>query len=73
MKLRLGAMPDTSVIKMTVAIPAPLKAQLDRYAQMHSASFGTPADAQTLVPLMLAAFLGKDRAFQRESRKQLKP
>ena len=73
MKLRLGAMPDTSVAKMTVSIPAPLKAQLDRYAEIHSASFGTPVDAQTLVPLMLAAFLAKDRAFQRETRKQNEP
>jgi hypothetical protein len=64
MKLKLGPMPDTSVIKMTVSIPARLKAQLDRYAQVHSESFGTPVDAQTLIPLMLAAFLAKDRAFQ---------
>jgi hypothetical protein len=73
MKLRLGAMPDTSVVKMTVSVPSPLKAQLDRYAEMHSASFGTPVEAQTLVPLMLAAFLAKDRAFQRETRKQMEP
>ena len=70
MKLRLGAMPDTSVVKMTISIPSPLKTQLDRYAEIHSANFGTPVDAQTLVPLMLAAFLGKDRAFQRETRTQ---
>ena len=69
MKLRLGAMPDISVVKMTVSIPAPLKAQLDRYAQVHSANFGTPVDAQALIPLMLAAFLAKDRAFQRETHK----
>lgn len=70
MKLRLGAMPDTSVVKMTVSIPSPLKAQLHRYAEIHSASFGTPVDAQALVPAMLAAFLAKDRAFQRATRKQ---
>lgn len=70
MKLRLGAMPDTSVVKMTISIPSPLKTQLDRYAEIHSASFGTPVDTQTLVPLMLAAFLAKDRAFQRETRTQ---
>jgi hypothetical protein len=50
MKLRLGPMPDTSVVKLTVSIPAPLKAQLDRYAQVHSQAFGATADAQTLIP-----------------------
>jgi hypothetical protein len=65
MKLRLGPMPDTSVVKMTVAIPAPLKAQLDRYAQVHSQTFGATADAQTLIPLILDAWLLKDREFQR--------
>ncbi len=70
MKLRLGPMPDTSVVKMTISIPAPLKAQLEQYAQVHSASFGTPVDAQTLIPRMLAAFLAKDRAFQRATRGQ---
>jgi hypothetical protein len=68
MKLRLGPMPDTSVTKITVSIPAPLKAQLDRYAEVYSATFATPVDAQTLIPLMLAAFLAKDRAFQRALR-----
>jgi hypothetical protein len=70
MKLRLGAMPDTSVVKMTISIPSPLRTQLDRYAEIHSASFGTPVDAHTLIPMMLAAFLAKDRAFQREARTQ---
>jgi hypothetical protein len=70
MKLKLGPMPDTSVIKLTVTVPAPLKTQLDHYAKIHSANFGTPVDAQTLVPLMLAAFLAKDRVFQRATRGQ---
>ena len=70
MKLRLGPMPDTSVVKMTLSIPAPLKAQLDRYAELHSQSFGMPVDALTLIPQMLAAFLAKDRAFQRSTRQK---
>ena len=71
MKLKLGAMPDNSMLKMTVSIPAPLKAQLDRYAEIHSREFGTPVEAKALVPLMLAGFLAKDRAFQRATRKQV--
>jgi hypothetical protein len=70
MKLRLGPLPDGGTVKVTITLPAPLKAQLDRYAEIHSASFGTQVDAQTLVPLMLSAFLAKDRAFQRARREQ---
>ena len=70
MKLRLGPVPDHSVTKMTVAVPAPLKTQLTRYAEIHSANFGVPVDAQTLIPLMLAIFLQKDRVFQRATRQQ---
>lgn len=68
MKLRLGPLPDLGTVKLTVTVPAPLKAQLDRYAELHSANFGTPVDAQTLIPMMLAAFLAKDRAFHRATR-----
>ena len=70
MKLRLGPMPDTGTVKLTIVLASPLKAQLDRYAEVHSANFGTPVDAQSLVPLMLAAFLAKDRAFQRALRQR---
>lgn len=70
MKLRLGPLPDAGTVRLTVSMPTTLKAQLDRYAEIHSASFGAPVDAQTLVPLMLAAFLSKDRAFQRSRREQ---
>jgi len=69
MKLRLGPLPDASTVKLTVSLPATLKAQLDRYAQLHSSSFGAPVDAQTLIPLMLAAFLTRDRAFQQARRR----
>lgn len=68
MKLRLGPLPNLATVKLTVTVPAPLKVQLDSYAEVHSANFGAPVDAQTLIPLMLAAFLAKDRAFQRATR-----
>ena len=73
MKLRLGPLPDAGTVKVTVTLPSPLKVQLDRYAEMHSESFGTPVDAQALVPLMLTAFLAKDRAFQRALRQRPQP
>ena len=68
MKLRLGPLPDASTVKVTVTLPSTLKAQLDRYAEIHSANFGVHVDSQSLIPLMLTSFLAKDRAFQRLSR-----
>lgn len=70
MKLRLGPLPETGTVRMTFSVPASLKAQLDSYAEVYSANFGAQVDAQRLVPLMLASFLAKDRAFQRSRREK---
>lgn len=73
MKLRLGPLPDAGTVRLTITLPAILKMQLDRYAEIHSASFGTPVDAQALVPLMVGSFLARDRAFQRAVRQRQEP
>jgi hypothetical protein len=67
-ELRLGPLPKTAVVKLTIAIPERLKADLDRYAEMHSTRWGEPIDAVTLVPHMLEAFIGRDRGFRSASR-----
>src|SRR5262249_2671268 len=71
-KLRLGPVPDTSVAKLAVAIPAPLMIQLQRYAQLHSQNFGTAVEPSVLIPMILALFLKKDREFQRALRQEQK-
>lgn len=68
-KLRLGPMPDASTVKVAVTMPAPLKVQLDRYAEVHSQTYGASVDAATLIPLMLEQFLNRDKEFQRSLRK----
>lgn len=64
-KLRLGPLPDTQVIKLTFVCPARLKADLDRYAALHAETYGEAVDAATLIPLMLEAFMARDRGFRR--------
>jgi hypothetical protein len=64
-KLRLGPLPDTGSVKLTFVCPAALKANLDRYAALHAKTYGEPVDATTLVPLMLEAFMARDRGFKR--------
>ena len=64
MKIRLGPLPRTERIKVTITIPAALKARLDQYAGLHAQAWGSePVDAATLIPHMLEQFMARDRAF----------
>lgn len=64
-KLRLGPLPKTETVKLTFACPATLKADLERYAELHAQTYGEPVDAVTLIPHMLEAFMARDRGFRR--------
>ncbi|HET8764739.1 MAG: DUF2274 domain-containing protein [Nevskiaceae bacterium] len=64
-KLRLGPLPDTQTVKLAFTCPARLKADLDRYATLHAQTYGEAVDAVTLIPLMLEAFMARDRSFRR--------
>ena len=64
MKIKLGKLPNTSTVKVTVSFAASLKAQLDRYAQLHSQTWEQKVDAAALVPHIVAQFLANDRAFR---------
>lgn len=63
-KLRLGPLPKTDMVKMTIALTATLKAELDRYAALHAQTYGEPVNAATLIPHMLEAFMARDRGFK---------
>lgn len=65
-KLRLGPLPKTESVKLTFACPASLKADLDRYAVLHAQTYGETVDAAILIPLMLEAFMARDRGFRRQ-------
>lgn len=64
-KLRLGPLPKSESVKLTVTLSAELKATLDRYAELHAQTYGERVDAATLVPHMIHAFMARDRAFRR--------
>lgn len=72
-KLRLGPLPKTEPVKLTVTLSAELKATLDRYAALHAQTYGERVDAAALVPHMLAAFMARDRAFRRMGAKRTGP
>lgn len=64
-ELRLGPLPKTALVKLTIALPAKLKADLDRYAVVHSKRWGESIDAGALIPHMLEAFIARDRGFRK--------
>lgn len=67
--LRLGPLPKTEAVKLTIVLATELKQQLDRYAELHSQTWGDAVDATALIPHMLEAFMARDRGF-RQSRKK---
>lgn len=63
-KLRLGRLPKTETVKLTIAMAAALKDELDRYAALHAQTYGEPVDSLTLIPHMLESFMMRDRGFK---------
>jgi len=63
-KLRLGPLPRTETVKLTITVSVELKASLDRYADLHAQAWNEPVDVLALVPHMLAAFMERDRGFK---------
>ena len=68
-KLRLGPLPKTETIKLTITLTVTLKADLERYAALHAQAYGEPVDAATLIPHMLEAFMARDRGFRKSAAK----
>ena len=64
-KLRLGPLPKGESTKLTFTCPVSLKATLEKYAALHSQTYGEAVDAATLIPHMLEAFMAGDRGFRR--------
>ncbi len=76
-KLRLGPLPSTDTIKLTITVPVGLRTQLDRYAALHSETWGETVLAADLIPHMLTQFILRDKAFKavmrRESSRPARP
>ena len=66
--LRLGPLPKTETVKLTIALTSALKADLERYAALHTQIHGEPVDAAMLIPHMLETFMTRDRGFKKSAR-----
>lgn len=69
-KLRLGRLPKTEMVKVTIAMTAALRDELERYAALHAQAYGEQVDALALVPHMLEAFMARDREFKKMERQR---
>jgi hypothetical protein len=67
-KLRLGPLPKTETVKLTITLPIHLREHLDRYAELHAQTWGEAVDIATLVPHILTTFIARDRHFQQARR-----
>ena len=63
-RLRLGPLPRSQNVKLTIALPVDLKETLDRYAVVHSQVHGEHVDTAALIPHMLETFIARDRGFK---------
>lgn len=66
-KLRLGPLPKNETVRFSFNCTKALQADLECYAALHAQTYGEPADAATLVPHMLEAFMARDREFRRRA------
>jgi hypothetical protein len=65
MKLRLGPLPNTTVVKLSITISAVVKERLEQYAKAHSEVWGEEVSPTELIPHILETFLRGDRGFKR--------
>ena len=63
-KLRLGPIPKTNAVRLTISLTTALKTELERYASLHAQTYGEAVDAAALIPHMLEAFVARDRGFK---------
>jgi hypothetical protein len=61
--LKLGKLPDRTLVKLTVTMPPDLQSALQTYAEIYAETYGVEEPIGELIPAMLAAFLASDRQF----------
>ncbi len=63
--LKIGPLPDTTPVKLTVMLDPKMKASLDLYAKVYEQTYQEKASVAALVPSMLQAFLASDSGFKK--------
>ncbi|MGY4299825.1 hypothetical protein ACVWXN_007920 [Bradyrhizobium sp. i1.4.4] len=64
-KLKIDAVPDDKLVRVTAELPAPVHRDLLAYAEVLSRQISQPIDPVKLIAPMLARFMATDRAFKK--------
>lgn len=71
MRLKIGAIPDRTPVKLSLSLSPDVHDALQDYASIHEKEFGQGAQAAELAALMIERFLASDTQFKR-ARKSLR-
>lgn len=63
--LKIGPLPDTTPVKLTIAVDPDTHADLELYAQIYEETYKEKASVAALIPSMLEAFLASDSGFKK--------
>ncbi|WEK43372.1 MAG: DUF2274 domain-containing protein [Candidatus Sphingomonas colombiensis] len=63
--IKLGKLPDRTLLKLTIGIHPDLNHSLGRYAAFYNATYRQEEAVAELIPAIVSAFLESDRAFIR--------
>ncbi|MCI4645919.1 MAG: DUF2274 domain-containing protein [Hyphomonadaceae bacterium] len=63
--LKIGPLPDTTPVKLTIAVDPHINADLELYAQIYEETYKEKASVAALIPSMLEAFLASDSGFKK--------
>jgi hypothetical protein len=66
--IKLAMIADRTPVKLTIAVPPDLNADLIAYAEFYRATYGREESISELVPAIVSAFLASDRAFGQSRR-----
>lgn len=65
MTLKIAKLPDRKPVKLTLSVMPDLYDQLQEYAKVYEATYGQAETPQTLIPVMLEAFIQSDHQFKK--------
>lgn len=68
--LKIGPLPDTTPVKLTISVDPDTNADLELYARIYEQTYKEKAPVTALIPSMLQAFLAGDTGFKK-ARKSL--
>ena len=63
--LKISQLPDTTPVKMNIALQPTLQADLQDCAKVYEQIYGHPAKVAELIPPMLEAFMASDSSFKK--------